>query len=532
MAYSCRRPLLDTDGVLLTMTATQGPGLSDATELGFLLHKHPDRAQHFDLTVGTAHVVYPEASGARCTAALLLEVDPVALVRGRTDGARRQGRPVRAGGPGGTAGQYVNDRPYSAGSLLAVALGAVFRTAVAGRCDARPELAQARLPLEVTVPSATSTGGPELAVRLFGPLGWRVEAEPVPLDPEFPAWGDARTIRLRLSGTVRVADALSSLYVLLPVLEDAKHYAVSALDTAEVDKLLRAGAAWLAGHPERELITRRYLRHRQGLIRDASDRLASQSPRSAADEPALERLALERLAEVDDTVVERVDDAVPTDPDAEELPEDRPPSLARRRIAAVLEVLRAQDVRTVLDLGCGEGALIAELLQDPRFTRVVGADVSTRALAVAARRLHLREAPRTRADEALRDRLQLLQTALTYRDRRLSGFDAAVLMEVVEHVDPPRLDALERCVFAYARPRVVVVTTPNVEHNVHYPFLAPGELRHRDHRFEWTRAQFRAWADGVARRTGYAVRYGGVGDEQPDGGPPTQLAVLTRAGAA
>ncbi len=476
--------------MLLLLTLLGDPPGVLAADLGHLLHKHPGRAQSFRVASGTAHVVYPEATDARCTAALLLEVDPVALVRG-SGGA----------GEGFALAQYVNDRPYAASSLLAVALGRVFRTALAGRCDARPELAARPLPLELRVPALPCSGGPDLAGRLFGPLGWDVDARPLPLDEQQPEWGASRYVDLRLSGRVRLADALSHLYVLLPVLDDAKHYWVGP---DEVDKLVRSAGGWLAAHPEAELITHRYLAHRGTLTRDA----------------------LARLAEVDDAPPEALDDAVPLERGPEgqgeatvELP------LAGQRRAAVLAVLRAAGARTVADLGCGEGLLVADLLDEPGVTHVVAADVSARALEVAARRLRLDRMPPQR-----RARVELLQSSLVYRDERLRGLDAAVLMEVIEHVDPPRLGVLERAVFGEASPRTVVVTTPNVEHNVRYPGLPAGARRHRDHRFEWTRAEFRAWADAAGGRWHYAVRYLPVGRDDPEVGPPTQLAVFTRQG--
>jgi 3' terminal RNA ribose 2'-O-methyltransferase Hen1 len=130
--------------------------------------------------------------------------------------------------------------------------------------------------------------------------------------------------------------------------------------------------------------------------------------------------------------------------------------------------------------------------------------------------------------ERQRARIRLLQSGLTYTDARLRGYDAAVLMEVVEHLDPDRLPALEHAVFGAAAPATVVVTTPNVEFNVRYVDLPAGAFRHRDHRFEWTRAEFAAWAAGVGDRHGYAVRLMGVGTEDPEVGPPSQLAVFTR----
>jgi SAM-dependent methyltransferase len=500
--------------VLLTVTTTHSP----ATDLGFLLHKHPGRVQSFGVAAGAAHVFYPEASDARCTAALLLEVDPVALVRG----------------PGDSVTHYVNDRPYAASSLLAVALKGVFGTALTGRCAARPELAASALPLEIRVPALRCAGGTGLAARLFGPLGWDVRAVPVPLEPA--SWGDSAYVDLRLTGTVRLADALNHLYVALPVLDDAKHYWVS---TDEVDKLVRAGSGWLAGHPEKELITRRYLAHRRALTDAALARLAESDDLDPAElDNAVPELAPETGPPAD-TVAQA--DTAPwagTAPQADTVPwagtgapgtgapaAGRPVPLAVLRRRAVLGVLRDAGARTVADLGCGEGTLTGDLLHDAQFTTVIAADVSARALAQAARRLRLDRMP-----DARRARLTLIQSSLTYRDARLAGLDAAVLMEVIEHVEPDRLSALERAVFGFAAPRAVVVTTPNREYNPEYG-MTGGRLRHRDHRFEWDRAEFTGWATRVGAAYGYGVRFAGVGQETPAAGAPTQLAVFTRAGA-
>ncbi|HWH27903.1 MAG TPA: 3' terminal RNA ribose 2'-O-methyltransferase Hen1, partial [Mycobacteriales bacterium] len=347
-----------------------------------------------------------------------------------------------------------------------------------------------------------------LAERFFAPLGWAVEATAVPLDPAFPEWGASRYVDLTLTGELRLADALNHLYVALPVLDDAKHYWVSS---DEIDKLLRAGEGWLAGHPERDWITRRYLAHKTSLS----------------------RTAIARLAEVDDTDAEALDDALaPATIGAHDAADacddapDRPVPLAVQRHGAVLAALRSVGARRVVDLGCGGGALLPALLAERSFTEIVGVDVSHRALQEASRRLHLDRAP-----ERVRERVRLLQGALTYTDDRLQGYDAAVLMEVIEHVDEDRVPALEHAVFGHAAPTAVVVTTPNVEHNVRYETLPAGALRHRDHRFEWTRAQFADWAARTADRYGYAVRLVGVGTDDPEVGAPTQMAVFTRAPA-
>ena len=478
--------------VFLTIS-TIGTLERPATDLGFLLHKHPGKAQAFSTSHGTAHVFYPEASAERCTAALLLEVDPVALVR------RGKGK-GRGGAPDAALAQYVNDRPYAASSLLSVAMSTVFKSALKGVCNALPERAQATLPLRIEVPALPARGGAELVRKLFGPLGWtRVEAVAVPLDEQFPEWGDSRYVRLVLEGELRLADALRQLYVLLPVLDDAKHYWVAP---DEVDKLLRAGEGWLAGHPEQKLITSRYLSRRWGLTRQA-----------------MERLELVRLAESDDLEVESIDNAVDETADTEE----KPVPLAQQRRAAILSALRAAGASRVLDLGCGQGQLVQALLKDVRYTEIVGVDVSVRALTIAARRLKL-----DRLSERQAQRVTLKQGALTYTDKRLKGYDAAVLSEVIEHVDPPRLPALEYAVFGAARPQTVLVTTPNVEYNVRWETLPAGHVRHGDHRFEWTRAEFRDWAGRVAQRHGYQADFRPVGPEDPEVGPPTQMAVFTK----
>ncbi|NUR98119.1 MAG: 3' terminal RNA ribose 2'-O-methyltransferase Hen1, partial [Kribbellaceae bacterium] len=452
-----------------------------ASDFGFLLHKNPARPQAIDVTGGSAHVFYPEATAERCTAAVLLEIDPIGLVKAGRGKATE----------GFTLGQYVNDRPYAASSLLAVALGKLFRTAMNGRCDARPELAARAIPLDVHVPALPCNGGTDLAERLFAPLGWTVDARPVPLDPELPAWGDSRYVDLRLKGVLRLADALKHLYVMLPVLDDAKHYWVGS---DEVDKLVRAGEGWLAGHPEKDLISHRYLAHRRYLT-DA---------------------ALERLTESDGIALPEEDGTALL-----EEPPEGSVSLAVERRTTVAGVLRELGARRIADIGCGEGALVAELLKDPMIGELIATDVSTRALISAKRRLHYDELP-----DRQRDRLTFLQSSVTYADNRLAGLDTVVLMEVIEHVDPPRLRALADSVFRAAHPAAVVMTTPNSEYNIRFPSLPAGNYRHPDHRFEWTREEFRTWSAQVADRYGYQVEFRPVGSDDPEVGPPTHLALF------
>ncbi|GAB2522537.1 3' terminal RNA ribose 2'-O-methyltransferase Hen1 [Nocardiopsis aegyptia] len=495
--------------MLLTITTDATTG-HPATDLGFLLHKHPDRVQSFEQSFGTAHLFYPEATAERCTAALLLEVDPQALLRSRSSVST----------PDFALAQYVNDRPYATSSLFTVALGRVLRTALRGRCDLRPELAAAPIPLVLSLPAVPCRAGAERARALFEPLGWAVRAEPVPLDPGLPGWGDSHYLSLTLTGTVPLSEALSHLYVLLPAMDGHKHYWV---DETEIDKLLRAGGSdegpgWLSAHPERDWITRRYLGRRERYVRTALTRLA-ETDDLVEDEDA------------DDPRVEEAAAAPPRD--------EREPSLADQRAGAVLSVLRAEEARSVIDLGCGPGRLLERLVADHSLERITGVDVSTVCLEHAHRRFckgcdphrygaHLPLLGASGRETPKGSRPELLVGSVVYRDRRFEGYDAAVLMEVVEHLDPSRLPAMEEVVFGAARPRVVVVTTPNAEYNTHYEGLAEGAFRHGDHRFEWTRAEFTAWTARVAGAHGYRVRHLPVGPEHPGTGAPTQMGVFTR----
>jgi 3' terminal RNA ribose 2'-O-methyltransferase Hen1 len=465
--------------MLLTITNSRTP----ATDIGWLLHKHPEKVQSFDLAFGKAHVFYPEATEDRCTAALLLDVDPVGLARGR----HNAGNELLA--------QYVNDRPFVASSFLSVAIAQVFGSALAGSCKPRPELPEAPLPLVARVTSLPCRrGGEAFLRRLFEPLGYAVAAARHPLDEQFPEWGESPYFTVELAATVRLADLLSHLYVLVPVLDDEKHYWVSH---DEVEKLLRHGEGWLAGHPEKEQIAARYLKRQGKLVKSALAHLATDDDGDPDEAEAERDLAEERL--------------------------EAKVSLHERRLAAVLAELQATGAKRVLDLGCGEGKLLRLLAADPRFTEVVGVDVSARSLEIARQRLD-----RQRLPDSLKDRVRLLHGALTYRDARLENFDAAAVVEVIEHLDPPRLGAFERALFGCARPGVVVLTTPNREYNVRFEGLPAGKFRHADHRFEWTRPEFAAWCAGVSSAFGYAVRIEPLGEVDAEVGAPSQMAAFTR----
>ncbi len=459
--------------MLLTITTTHRP----ATDLGFLLMKNPANVHTATLPFGTATLFYPEASEERCTAAITLDVDTIDLVRGKA----------------GLEDQYVNDRPYAASSLLSVALGRLLNTAMGGRSKDRQELADTAIPLEAVVTPLPARGGAELVERLFAPLGYTVTATPIELDPEHPEWGASPYVALRLTGEVRLAALLTHLFVLIPVLDNQKHYYIGE---DEVEKLLRKGEGWLETHPARELIVQRYLRFR-GLMNRANtaldDRVEAEAP-----EEALARDAVEEAFE-------------------------KPIRLNDQRMDRVVGLLKELGASSVLDLGCGEGRLLRELLKLPSVRKIAGVEVAPRVLAAAGDRLRLDHMP-----DIKRQRIELLQGSLVYRDDRLKGYDAAAVVEVIEHMDAERLPAFEAALFGHARPGAVIVTTPNRDYNAMFETLPAGKFRHNDHRFEWSRAEFRHWAESVALGHGYAVRFEGIGQEDAVHGTPTQAAVFTR----
>lgn len=463
--------------MLLTISTTHQP----ASDLGYLLHKNPANVHSFELSFGKAHVFYPEASPERCTAALLLDVDPVGLVRGKR--GRREG---------GTLDQYVNDRPYVLSSFLSVAMGRAFGTAMTGRSKGRQELADQPIPFEAKLSVVSCWGGEELLRNLFEPLEYQVTTQRFPLDEKFPEWGQGPYHSVTLTGNVRLKDLLNHLFVLVPVLDAEKHYWIGK---DEVEKLLRKGEGWLASHPHKELIVRRYLPRQKQLAREALARLIEENPDPDATEEAHAQ---------------------------EEEKIEEPIRLWQQRMGAVTAILRSVEAKRVLDLGCGEGKLLRSLLEDKSFTEIVGMDVSFRSLEIASSRLRFDRMPPKQ-----KERVKLMQGSLMYRDKRLAGYDAATVVEVIEHLDAPRLAAFERVLFESARPKTVVVTTPNAEYNVKFPTLPSGKFRHKDHRFEWTRQQFQEWSKKISERFGYTARFLPIGEEDVEVGAPTQMGVFS-----
>ncbi|EDN66977.1 conserved hypothetical protein [Beggiatoa sp. PS] len=446
------------------------------------MHKHPNHVQSFKLSFGQAHVFYSQIDIQRCTATLLLDVDPIGLVRGRRGSFRQSG----------LLGEYVNDRPYVASSFLSVAISNVYGSALAGRCQERPQLAETKIPLEAKISILPCKGGESLLKRLFEPLGYQVTLQNYPLDEQFPEWGDSPYFSVTLQATCRLQDLLAHIYVLVPVLDNEKHYWIGE---DEVEKLLHHGSGWLAQHPDKELIARRYLKYQPSLARQALAKLINE------EEPDFE------IAEVqhDDVIIE------------EKI------SLNEQRLGAVVAALKNSQAKRVLDLGCGEGKLLRLLLKEKCFEEIVGVDISTRILEIAHDRLRLDQ-----LSEQQLKRIKLLQGSLIYRDKRLFGYEAAVVVEVIEHLDLARLSAFERVLFEFTCPATVIITTPNQEYNVKFDNLPAGKLRHSDHRFEWTRYEFQQWANNIREKFGYSVQFLPIGDEDTVVGAPTQMGIFTK----
>jgi 3' terminal RNA ribose 2'-O-methyltransferase Hen1 len=458
-------------GMLFTITYTG----QNTTELGYLLYKNPSRPQTVELNYGKAHVFYPEVSYERTTAALLLDIDPIDLARGKV------------GSNVGGLFDYVNDRPYVSSSFLSTAISRVYGTAMTGRADSRQALSDSLLDLEARIVMLPCRGELDMLARVFEPLGYEVSYETFLSDENFPEWGESRYVNLTLKGKARLRDLLKHVYVLIPVFDKQKHYWVGK---EEVDKLLRIAEDWLPEHPEKEFITSRYLARQKSLYNMAFARLAESS---AADGDAL--------------------------PDPEKA--EKKLTLNTQRLGSVVAALKNSGARRIIDLGCGEGNLIGLLAKESQFTHITGVDVSHVALEKANQRLKLGKAP-----QAVVERVELMHGSLCYKDSRFSGHDAACVIEVIEHFDQSRLDAFERVVFEFAKPPVVVLTTPNKEYNVNYPRLGENELRHNDHRFEWTRAEFREWALRVCEKFGYSVQFSEIGDVDQNFGAPTQMGVF------
>lgn len=468
--------------MILSITTTHYP----ATDLGFVLHKHPDKFQSIDLTIGKAHIFYPESNKQITTVCLLLDIDPIDMVK---NAKSRNGHEF-------SLGHYINDRPYVASSFMSVAIAKAFSSALNGKCKDKPELVETPFPLQVELAVVAAPQGGEILIRkLFEPLGYEIQLEKHILNETFPNWGDSKYFTLRLKHTLTIKDLLAHLYVLIPVLDNDKHYFVSY---DEIEKLLQRGGTWLKEHPEKKQITKRYLANMNALSRKALHRLQ------------------EEEGETDPADLEIDPTQLPTEQQI------RKQTLHDLRLQTVAQKLADLGAKTVLDLGCGEGKLLRLLLKNGQFTKIVGTDVAYQSLLRAKERLYYDEmAPRQK------ERIEIFQSSLMYKDKRFMGFDAVAVVEVIEHVELNRLSAFEQILFDVARPKFVIITTPNQEYNVVWEQLSAGTMRHDDHRFEWTRAEFSDWATKICEKYGYSATILPIGEAVENIGSPSQMVVFS-----
>lgn len=454
--------------MFLKISTTHQP----ATDLGYLLHKHPARFQTKELSFGKVHIFYPEASEEICTAMILLDINAINLARKY----RKTKNAINLD-------HYVNDRPYVASSFMTTAISKVLGSALNGHCKDRPELADQAIPLSVEIGMIKVNGGDSLIRSLFRPLGYQVETKDFPLDDHFPEWGMSPYFNIQLSQNISLQSLLSHLYLLIPVMDNNKHYYMS---DDEVEKVLDKGKNWLSQHPAKEMITKRYFRYKKSYAKTVMNQLFDEEEKSNKEEALEKKISLHDL-----------------------------------RLNTIFELIKETGAKSVIDLGCGEGKLLKRLLAGAQFEKITGLDISYQSLEMAKKRLRLQDIPSYQ-----KQRIELIHGALNYRDQRMEGYDAAALIEVIEHMDENRLAAFEKVVFQHARPKTVFITTPNREYNVLFEGLPTGKFRHNDHRFEWTRKEFEKWGQGIADKCNYEVEFRPLGPEDEKHGAPSQLGIF------
>lgn len=469
--------------MIMTMTAENLSG----DHLGYLLHKNPANLHRASLSFGEGYVFFEETGEDRARVCLIVDADPLAMVQGRGD-------------LGHADALYVNDRAYVPSSLLASAIIKFFGTALSGRCKERPDLVDKPLDLVVTLPSLAPRARVNLVARLFEPLGYAVERLSSTQQISDEAASEASGYGVKLSTTSTLRELLSQLVVLIPVLDYGGDH--RWVDEADIEPFLRRVGSWLPDHPYASYIVMRAFKHQKHLIRSVIERY-----------PSIE----DSLARIPSAASEQWDDA-----QLEEMAQS-PLSLNQQRFAAIESIIVSIHPSTLIDLGCGNGALIAYLAKKMRFDRLVGMDVSATVLERAKNRL-----ANLQLSVAQQKSIEFLQGSLLYADPRIKSFDMALLIEVIEHVDPERLSALELQVFGLAAYQAIVVTTPNREFNRLYIGMSEHTRRHADHRFEWTREEFAGWASRMGETYGYDFEIDGIGSISPEVGQPTQLAIFRK----
>lgn len=475
--------------MLLTLSALSTPQ-APASNLSFLLHKHPDKLQSFSLPFGQAHLFYPEYSEHQCTLSLLLDVDPINLSRATNPNPNQHLWP------------YVNDRPYVCSSFMSTTISRVLGTALSGNCKSFPEYTSTPMHLKVSLHNLPVHSGHthhELISKLFSPLGYHIQTQHTGLlNERFPAWGESPLVDLHLEhSSITLQELLAHIYVLIPVLDNNKHYFVS---TQEVSKLLRHGDSWLHTHPEKTWITQRYLKRQTRLAKLALQELQHHKDEDEDNTPQTKDINQEPHTTIETTK-----------------------NLHQRRLEQVLHtVLSLPSHHRIVDMGCGEGKLLKLLQNEPAIEHIVGIDVSTTSLQRAQRKLRMDELSYKESQ-----RITLHHGSLLYCDDITTNADVITLVEVIEHIEESLLPFAMYHMLGFAKPNHLIITTPNADYNSLFENLSAGHMRHNDHRFEWSRKTFEAWCLTQADTYNYSVSFEPVGDLHPELGAQTQMAVFS-----
>lgn len=447
-----------------------------APDLGFVLYKHPGRFFEKSASKGRVTGGFTENREDFAEFTLAVEIDPVERVRG-------------VNWDRGIA-SYVEPMPFLAASHMSQALSQALGSAMNGVLGSKDPVIDTRVkaagvkPWPLTIKVGAVRCSPYMIESLFSELGWSVEIESHNLDVPGVSEDDDRPLHVfTLKGEATVSDALTQLYVLLPVLDPSRHY---FYDESEARKLFEKGGDWLKGHSSRDLIISRYLSKSKELRGYARQLFGNFQEKKDLDE---------LIAETEELMRDWDD------------PDDTSPH--QQRHSQIIRDVVSWGARSVIDLGCGEGRLLERLVRIAPDMRVVGIEPSAREIERARKRLS------NNPGKNLDPRVEFVHGSAMYGDERFKDFDAAILSEVIEHVDEDRLSLLARSVFGIMAPRRVVITTPNGDYNRVFG-LRPGEFRHADHRFEWTLAECQAWVVGVTAAYPYEAEITPVGGRNAD----------------
>ncbi len=432
----------------------------NADKISFLLHKSPNKLHQFSLGFGSAYVFYSKYERNDVSFSLLVDIDPIDLVRGKNKNS--QG-----------IFDYVNDRPYATSSFLCSAIAQVFSTALSGRSKEYEHLVKEEMEFKVEVVSLKVKTNLIMLNKIFDPLGYELEIKSHLLDEKIFGEEESNYVDLILKNKLTLQSVLQHLYVLIPVFDNNKHYFVN---NDEVEKLLSKGGDWIDVHPEKDFITSRYLNSK------------------FIDAKKLESL----FSKEQNKMIE----------------ERKKNSLNSQRLSQVTDVIESLNIKSLVDLGCGEGKLIKELLNNTSVEKILGVDISINVLKKAARKLKY---------DTVKDKIELVQSSAVYYDERFTEYEAICLIEVIEHIDEQKLYLLKENVFNLVKPKYVIITTPNVEYNTVYELDG---YRHSDHRFEWSRSEFRLWCEEICNQYNYDVEYFSIGEEMETVGNSTQMGVF------